>query len=944
MIFHTSASIISRLLLKNGMEIRRLFSSRLLSNLCVQQGRFSVHLPTAHHLRFQSSFYFNLNVRQYSSKSASDDDNEPKSSTSRSALGRKRMTRARLAGNEEGSMFAVEVPDYLPIVPVLAVRKNPVFPRFVKIVEVSDPDLRELIIRKIHLKQPYIGIFLRKDDRDMSEVIMNQDDVYNVGTFCFIHEIEELPGDVMRMVIGSVRRIKYSGTVEDGVLDHPETSSDSSPDSNESKEAPTSIGKNLLWNISNLESDEFEMSDEIKALSAEVIHCAREIMSHNAMYRDLFSVSAIRSETFADDPARLADLGAVLSTAASSAELQEVMNELDVKKRLHLSLGLLKKEVELINLQQKISQEVEARVKSQNRRHMLLEQLKIIKQELGMEKDDRWAIDLGSHSISFTLIIPNAKVPNKTMVSDKFKQRLQEAKLPEHIKQAIEEEISRLEQLDVQSAEFNVTRTYLDWLTCLPWGKSSAEEYDLKRAQEILDEDHYGMIDVKKRILEFIAVSKLRNTSQGKIMCFAGPPGVGKTSIARSIARALNREYYRFSVGGLVDVAEIKGHRRTYVGAMPGKMVQCLKKVQTENPLVLIDEIDKIGRAGHAMGDPSSALLEMLDPEQNANFLDHYLDLNIDLSKVLFVCTANVLDTIPEPLKDRMEIIRTASTAEEKLAIAKQYLIPKAIAHSGVGMNAVAFDDSTINTINRQYCRESGVRGLEKQIEKIFRKVALEIVKTGKEEKFHVTPDELSHYLGKPVFTHDRMYDTTPIGVVAGLAWTSLGGCILYAEASSVPGGQASATPIITGHMGEVMKESVQIALTYAKNYLQQSGAKNENSVLKSGQIHIHVPEGASPKDGPSAGCTLVTAMLSLSLGIPVKANIAMTGEISLKGNILPVGGIKEKVIAAKRGGITEIILPIDNRKDFEELPDFIKNDVSIHYVRTYFDIFRLVF
>lgn len=449
---------------------------------------------------------------------------------------------------------------------------------------------------------------------------------------------------------------------------------------------------------------------------------------------------------------------------------------------------------------------------------------------------------------------------------------------------------------------FSVTRNYLDWLTSLPWGVTSVENLEIDAAIKILDDDHYGMEDIKKRILEFIAVSQLKGSTQGKILCFHGPPGVGKTSIARSIARALNREYFRFSVGGMTDVAEIKGHRRTYVGAMPGKVIQCLKKTKTENPLILIDEVDKIGKG--YQGDPSSALLELLDPEQNANFLDHYLDVPVDLSKVLFICTANVLDTIPEPLRDRMEMIEMSGyVAEEKLAISKQYLIPQAMKDSGLKTENIEITDNSLISLIKSYCRESGVRNLQKHIEKIVRKVAFKVVRK-ETESLVVTDENLAELVGKPIFTHDRMYDVTPPGVVMGLAWTAMGGSTLYIETAKRKHPDASDKKArdgsieLTGHLGQVMKESVLISMTVARNFIQI--AAPTNNFLETTHVHLHVPEGATPKDGPSAGVTIVTALLSLALGKPIRQNIAMTGEISLMGKVLPVGGIKEKTIAVR--------------------------------------------
>lgn len=489
----------------------------------------------------------------------------------------------------------------------------------------------------------------------------------------------------------------------------------------------------------------------------------------------------------------------------------------------------------------------------------------------------------------------------------------------------------------------------MDWLTILPWGVQSTENLGIDRAKSILDEDHFGMDDIKKRILEFIAVSQIKGTTHGKILCFYGPPGVGKTSIARSIARALDRQYYRFSVGGMYDVAEIKGHRRTYVGAMPGKMIQCLKKTETENPLVLIDEIDKIGNRSY-QGDPASALLELLDPEQNAAFLDHFLDVPVDLSKVLFICTANQLDTIPEPLRDRMELIEMSGyVAEEKISIARKYLIPKAIHETGVDEKLVSIEDSALLALIKHYCRESGVRNLQKHIEKIIRKSIYKIVNK-ETENCVINEDNLSDFVGKQIFTHDRIYDLTPPGVVMGLAWTAMGGSILYIETAKrklidvkddeKKGGNGSL--YVTGHLGDVMKESSQIAFTVARNLLHRIDPNN--TFLETSHVHLHVPEGATKKDGPSAGITIVTALTSLALNKPIRQDIAMTGEVSLTGKVLPVGGIKEKVIAAKRVGVTTIILPSENRKDCVELADYIKEGIQFHFVDNYSDVFDIVF
>jgi ATP-dependent Lon protease len=540
-----------------------------------------------------------------------------------------------------------------------------------------------------------------------------------------------------------------------------------------------------------------------------------------------------------------------------------------------------------------------------------------------------------------------------------------------------DDEISKLAHLEPAASEFNVTRNYLDWLTQIPWGQRSTENFGIPNAMKVLDEDHYGLKDVKDRILEFIAVGKLRGTVEGKILCFVGPPGVGKTSIGKSIARALNRQYYRFSVGGLTDVAEIKGHRRTYVGALPGRIIQALKKCQTENPLILIDEIDKIGRG--YQGDPSSALLELLDPEQNSSFLDHYMDVPVDLSKVLFVCTANMTDTIPRPLLDRMELITLSGyVADEKMAIAERYLAPQAKEAAGLKDVDVNLSKEGIEELINKYCRESGVRNLKKQIEKVYRKSALKIVKDLGEEALPeeaaltvegtaaleeseaksnieadtsseasekeatevprvalnvpdsvhlvIDKDNLTDFVGPPVFTSDRLYEVNPAGVAMGLAWTQLGGSAMYVESILQGPLRPSTRPHleITGNMKSVMKESSTIAYSFAKSFMIKEFP--DNHFFDKAKMHLHVPDGAVPKDGPSAGITMATSLLSLALDAPVNPTVAMTGELTLTGKVLRIGGLREKTVAARRAGCQTILFPKDNLSDWLELPEVCLN------------------
>nr|XP_003938878.1 lon protease homolog, mitochondrial [Saimiri boliviensis boliviensis] len=847
------------------------------------------------------------------------------------------------AGGGEGPVITaltpMTIPDVFPHLPLIAITRNPVFPRFIKIIEVKNKKLVELLRRKVRLAQPYVGVFLKRDDNNESDVVENLDEIYHTGTFAQIHEMQDL-GDKLRMIVMGHRRVHISRQLE-VEPEEPEAENKHKPRRKSKrgrKEAEDELGTRhpaelamepatelpgevLMVEVENVVHEDFQVTEEVKALTAEIVKTIRDIIALNPLYRESVLQMMQAGQRVVDNPIYLSDMGAAL-TGAESHELQDVLEETNIPKRLYKALSLLKKEFELSKLQQRLGREVEEKIKQTHRKYLLQEQLKIIKKELGLEKDDKDAIE------------------------EKFRERLKELVVPKHVMDVVDEELSKLGLLDNHSSEFNVTRNYLDWLTSIPWGKYSDENLDLARAQAVLEEDHYGMEDVKKRVLEFIAVSQLRGSTQGKILCFYGPPGVGKTSIARSIARALNREYFRFSVGGMTDVAEIKGHRRTYVGAMPGKIIQCLKKTKTENPLVLIDEVDKIGRG--YQGDPSSALLELLDPEQNANFLDHYLDVPVDLSKVLFICTANVTDTIPEPLRDRMEMINVSGyVAQEKLAIAERYLVPQARALCGLDESKAKLSSDVLTLLIKQYCRESGVRNLQKQVEKVLRKSAYKIV-SGEAESVEVTPENLQDFVGKPVFTVERMYDVTPPGVVMGLAWTAMGGSTLFVETSlrrprdKDGKGEKDGSLEVTGQLGEVMKESARIAYTFARAFLMQHAPDNE--YLVTSHIHLHVPEGATPKDGPSAGCTIVTALLSLAMGRPVRQNLAMTGEVSLTGKVLPVGGIKEKTIAAKRAGVTCIVLPAENKKDFYDLAGFITEGLEVHFVEHYHQIFDIAF
>jgi len=651
-----------------------------------------------------------------------------------------------------------------------------------------------------------------------------------------------------------------------------------------------------------------EPEDQIKAYAMAVINTIKELLPLNPLYVEELRMFLDRFGP--DDPSHLADFAASLTTS-SKEQLQEVLEAVPLMKRMEKVLVLLNNELELAKAQHSIRQSVEERMQKQQREFFLKEQLKAIQKELGIAKDDR------------------------TAEVDKFKQRLKKLILTDEAQKRVDEEMDKLAMLETGSPEYAVTRNYLDWITLLPWGQHSKDKLDLKRARRVLDRDHYGLADVKDRILEFLAVGIHKSEIAGSIILLVGPPGVGKTSIGRSIADTLGRRFYRFSVGGIRDEAEIKGHRRTYIGAMPGKFLQAVKDAGTANPVIMLDEIDKIGASYH--GDPASALLEVLDPEQNVDFLDHYLDLRFDLSKVLFVCTANQTDSIPGPLLDRMEVIQLAGyIADEKLAIAKKYLLPRQIERAGLPKNTVKLKTKTLRALIEGYARDAGVRRLEKQIGKIVRKVAVKMLE-GAETPVDVGTDQLKEYLGSPVFRDERKLSGP--GVVTGLAWTAMGGATLSIEA--VRTHEYSRGFKLTGQLGEVMKESADIAYGYIVSHAAEFGA--DASFFEKAFIHLHVPAGATPKDGPSAGITMASALLSLARKQPVR-RIAMTGELTLTGEVFPIGGVREKLIAARRAGIKEILLPEDNRGEFDEVPEHVKKGLKVHFVSRFEDVANLLF
>ena len=650
-------------------------------------------------------------------------------------------------------------------------------------------------------------------------------------------------------------------------------------------------------------------SDEIKAYAMALIKEIKELLPLNPLYSE--ELKQYLANFSPAQPSLLADFSAALTTA-SGEQLQEILDTLPLRSRMEKVLQLLRKEREVAELQGQISRQVNEKVSENQREFFLREQLKIIQKELGISKDDR------------------------TSDTEMFEARIEGLEMPEPAARRISDELNKLSVLETGSPEYGVTRNYLDWATSVPWGVLSDDNLELGHARTVLNEHHEGLEDVKKRILEFLAVGAFRGEIAGSILLLVGPPGVGKTSIGRSVADALGRKFYRFSLGGMRDEAEIKGHRRTYIGAMPGKFVQALKEVAVSNPVIMLDEIDKIGAS--YQGDPASALLEVLDPEQNSEFLDHYLDLRVDLSKVLFICTANQLDTIPGPLLDRMETLRLSGyVAEEKLAIARNHLWPKQLGRHGLQDEQLKINDAGLKYVIDSYCREAGVRTLEKQLARIMRKSIVRLLE-GDEQKLRVGKKDIEELLGKPPFQPDK--PVRGLGVATGLAWTAMGGATLPVESSQIH--TLNRGFQLTGRLGEVMKESAEIAYSYVIAHLKDYGC--DPDFFDMSMVHLHVPEGATPKDGPSAGITMATALVSLARKERIKRPLAMTGELTLTGQVLPVGGIREKVIAARRSRIMELILPHGNRRDFEELPDYLREGINIHFARNYREVFEFVF
>lgn len=769
----------------------------------------------------------------------------------------------------------ISIKDTLPnVLHVLPLAGRPFFPHQVIPLIIEGEPWAETITKITETSHQMLGLMLVKKDK-VNEA--QPDDFHKMGTVCRLHRVVQAE-DKLQIVVEGLQRFSLEKWV--------------------SQEPPFVVMPSYYPETRDKDVE------ELKPYVLAVINTIKELLPLNPLYNEELKMFLQRFSP--EDPSPLADFAASLTTS-SKAELQEVLEIIPILKRLEKVLILLNKELQHAKAQVKIRKQVENKMDKQQREFFLREQLKAIQKELGIEKDDR------------------------TTEIETFRERLKTLTVPKAAQKRIDEEMNKMSMLEVGSAEYAVTRNYLDWLTLMPWGKFSEDKLDIKNARKVLDSDHEGLEDVKDRIMEFLAVAKLKGSISGTILLLVGPPGVGKTSIGHSIATAVGRAFFRFSVGGIHDEAEIKGHRRTYIGAMPGKFLQAMKDVEYANPVIMLDEIDKIGASYR--GDPASALLEVLDPEQNSDFLDHYLDVRFDLSKVLFICTANQPDTIPAQLLDRMEMIKLSGyIASEKLQIAKKHLVKRQFDKSGVQAKQLTISDKTLSRIIDDYAREAGVRNLEKRIGAITRKVALKLLE-GTKPPIKVTPNNLSDYLGKPLFENEKTLKG--VGVITGLAWTPMGGTTLSVEATCSHSYMRGFK--LTGQLGDVMKESAEIAYSHIVSEYKRFGIKK--NFFEKAFIHLHVPAGATPKDGPSAGITMASALLSLAKRQVVNKKIAMTGELTLTGQVLPVGGIREKVIAARRIKIYDLILPEANKRDFEELPDNVREGVNVQFVKEYGEV-----
>lgn len=761
--------------------------------------------------------------------------------------------------------------------PMIPLRGLSVFPNMVLHFDIGREKSINALERAMIMNQ-HIFLASQKDD---NTDLPTPDDFYHVGTIGKIKQMLKLPGDSIRVLVEGVCR----GEIEKIIFEVPY----------------------FRCSVRKLEEKETEKDDsEAEALMRTVLTNFDEYININQNLTPEIFATVVTIE----DPGRMADM------IASHLEIrledkQSLLETLDPKERLEKLNGILIKEIEILNIEQDISSKVKSQINKNQREYYLREQMRAIQEELGVTEDV------------------------EDEVAD-FLEQLEALELEEKTKDKIEKEIKRFSKMQPASAEATVSRNYIETVLSLPWNKSSEENIDLKRAEEILNEDHYGLEKVKERVLEYLAVIQLSKSLKGPILCLVGPPGVGKTSIARSVARSTGREFVRMSLGGVRDEAEIRGHRRTYIGAIPGRIISSIKDSGTNNPVFLFDEVDKIG--ADYKGDPASALLEVLDPEQNRDFTDHYLEVPFDLSKVMFITTANTTETIPRPLLDRMEVIEVSGyTEEEKLNIAMKYLVPKQIKENGLTKSSISFTKQGVRSIINYYTRESGVRNLEREIGNICRKVAKNIV-CGETEKVSVSAKKVTEFLGKKRFRFDIIKGEKEVGVTTGLAWTIVGGDTLFIETAAVPG---TGKLVLTGQLGDVMQESAKAGVSYIRSVA--SKLKIDPDFYKKYDLHIHIPEGATPKDGPSAGVTMCTAIISTLTGIPVRKDIAMTGEITLRGKVLPVGGIREKVMAAHRAGIRKVLLPKDNEADINDIPEAVRDEMEFVLIKNVNDALKQV-
>jgi len=786
---------------------------------------------------------------------------------------------------EEDTALIPSTPTLPDILQVLPLSNRPLFPGLIVPLVYESDDLMEQIRAFANSGTNMIGLLLVADeDGDFS-----QDNLCDVGVVARVIKAIEIEDHGLHLVVECMERFKVKQWTQ-----------------NQDSDAPQgTIFAQVEYHLATNYSDNIQL----RAYTVAIINTIKDLLKHNPLYEEEMRLFSTRFTV--DDPGRLADFAAGLTTADRD-ELQKVLATIPIFPRMKMVMTLLNRELSVSKVQHKIRDKVDQRVSDQQRKFFLQEQLREIKRELGLEVD-----------------------PKQDLIS-KLRKRAKKLTFTEEVSTVFEEEINKLESLDPAMPDHAVTRNYLDWLLSVPWGKRARDRYNLNRAEQALNRHHAGLDDIKERILEFIAVGARKQELGGSILLFVGAPGVGKTSLGKAIADAINRPFYRFSVGGMHDEAEIKGHRRTYIGSMPGKFVQALKQVKVINPVIMIDEVDKIG--SDARGDPASALLEALDPEQNREFLDHYLDVRVDLSQVLFLLTANQIDGIPAPLRDRAEIIRLPGyMGSEKEVIARKHLIPRQMKAHAMQRNDMRFTPGAIHQLVEYYAREPGVRQLEQLVKKTLRKGAHHLMSGKMTAPITVGVQNLNTFVGKPRFQHEPL--RCEVGLATGLAWTAMGGVTLSLEAAVIHQDRRGLK--VTGQLGKVMQESAEIAFSFVCSHLKQFGA--DPAFYDKAWVHLHVPEGAVPKDGPSAGITLATALLSLALN-KAPHPLAMTGELTLSGEVLAIGGVREKLLAAKRLGIDSVIIPQVNRVDIDELPDSVAEGLTLHYVSSFSEVAALMF